>query len=216
MRLFFKTSVVAVLSILPMVSNAAVGEIVSVSDPAHYTGEANVAASTAPKYALAVEAETDTTNVATAGYVKGAYNAAIKAINKVSETAEFAGTASELTDTNFQAADKTSAAKAANAAMAAAAAAQSDVDAVEGTIGNTTLTTTAQTLTGAIEEVKSNALTSSSLTNYAKKVGVTQTITNSSIAGTIPTVVAWGTENTGTAAITASITGATYAEPANP
>ena len=352
MRKFLNISVIAAVAILPMAANAATGDIVSVSDPATYTGNANVTASTAPKYALAVEAATDTTNVATASYVKGAYNAAMKAINKVSETASsavksvgagtangtisvdggadvtvyddsalagrvtanetkignttltttaqtltgaieevkgtagfagtaseltdngfqagdktsaakaanaamaaaaaaqsdvdavettignttltttaqtltgaieevkgtagFAGTASELTDNGFQAGDKTSAAKAANAAMAAAAAAQSDVDAVEGTIGNTPLTTTAQTLTGAIEEVKTNALTSSSLTDYAKKSGVTQTITNSTITGTVPTVIAWGAETTSTAEVTASITGATYAEPANP
>ena len=138
------------------------------------------------------------------------------AIEEVKGTAGFAGTAAELTDTNFQAADKTSAATAANAAMAAAAAAQSDVDAVETTIGNTTLTTTAQTLTGAIEEVKSSALTSSSLTDYAKKTGVTQTITDSTIAGTVPVVATWGSNTATTVAITASITGATYAEPANP
>ncbi|MBO7053190.1 MAG: hypothetical protein J6W27_02030 [Alphaproteobacteria bacterium] len=282
MRKFLNISVIAALAILPMAANAATGDIVSVSDPATYTGNANVTASTAPKYALAVEAATDTTNVATASYVKGAYNAAMKAINKVSETASsavksvgagtangtisvdggadvtvyddtalagrvttaenkignttltttaqtltgaieevkgtagFAGTAAELTDDGFQAADKTSAATAANAAMAAAAAAQADVDAVEGTIGNTPLTTTATTLTGAIEEVKSNALTSSSLTDYAKKSGVTQTITNSTITGTVPTVIAWGAETTSTAEVTASITGATYAEPSNP
>ena len=276
MKKLLNISVIAALAVLPLAANAAVGEVVSVADPAHSTAS-GITAETEPKYALAVEAATDATNVATASYVKGAYNAAIKAINKVSETADsavksvaagtangtisvdggsdvvvyddtslaarvtanettigdtpltttaqtltgaieevkgtagFAGTAAELT-ANFQAADKTSAAKAANAAMAAAAAAQSDVDAVETTIGDTPLTTTAQTLTGAIEEVKSNALTSSSLTDYAKKTGVTQTITNSTIAGTVPTVTTWGAETAGTAQITASITGATYSE----
>jgi hypothetical protein len=61
-----------------------------------------------------------------------------------------------------------------------------------------------------------DVLTNAALTDYAKKTGVTQTITNSTIAGTVPTVTTWGTETTGTAQITASITGATYAEPANP
>ena len=275
MKKLLNISVVAALTVLPFTANATP----VAGEPAH--ADPATVASAVPGYALA-EVESNDGDLATAGYVKGAYNSAIKAINKVAATADtavqsvtagtangtisvdsgsditvyddsalsgrvtaventignttltttaqtltgaieevkssagFAGTASELTDTNFQAADKTSAAKAANAAMAAAAAAQSDVDAVENTIGNTTLTTTAQTLTGAIEEVKSNALTSSSLTDYAKKTGVTQTITDSTIAGTVPVVATWGSNTETTVAITASITGATYAEPANP
>lgn len=78
----------------------------------------------------------------------------VGAINEVKGTAGFAGAASELTDTHFQTADKTSAAKAANAAMAAAAAAQADADALETTVGNAALSTTAQTVTGAINELK--------------------------------------------------------------
>lgn len=366
MKKFLNISVIAALAILPMAANAAVPD----SDPGVTTADAPVAQN-APKYALAASTANDDV-VATAGYVKGAYNAAIKAVNKVADmatnatnsanisydgttsglsatnvkaavdelasekadksttlagygitdaytktevdsaitnnavqtvtkgtgngtisvdngadvtiyddtalanrvsdnedhigtlsnlqtteknslvgainevkgTAGFAGTAAELTDTHFNPTDTTSAAKAANAAMAAAQtgitnaaaaqtaaaaaqtaadaaqtaadAAQADADALEVKVGNTTLTTTAQTLTGAIEEVKSKALTSSSLTDYAKKTGVTATISASTVSGTVPTVTTWGTETTGTAQITARITGATYAEPANP
>ena len=85
MKKLLNISVIAALAVLPLAANAGVGDVISVTDPAH---DANAAAAqTAPKYALAVEAATDTTNVATASYVKGAYNAAMKAINKVSETA---------------------------------------------------------------------------------------------------------------------------------
>ena len=84
-----------------------------------------------------------------------------------------------------------------------------------GTMAN--LNTTATDLVEAINEVKTtadSALTTSALTDYAKKTGVTQTITNSTISGTVPVVATWGSDTAGTVAITANITGATYAEPA--
>jgi len=149
MKKIINISVIAALAILPLAANA---EDYSINDPA--TANPATAASTGPGWALAQANSEADGKLATAGYVKGAYNQTMKAVNKVATTASFAGTASELADTHFNSADKTSAAKAANAAMAAAAAAQADVDVVEATIGNTTLTTTAQTLTGAIEEVK--------------------------------------------------------------
>lgn len=101
MKKVLNISVIAALAILPMAANAAVGEIVD-GAPTNITNvpEAqkaiqtaqNVTAGDGPKYALAVEGANDG-NVATAGYVKGAYNAAIRAINKVSETASGALTA---------------------------------------------------------------------------------------------------------------------------
>lgn len=101
MKKFLNISVIAALAILPMAANAAVGEIVPgaptnitkvpVEQAAVQTAD-NVTAGDGPKYALALEGANDS-NVATAGYVKGAYNAAIRAINKVSETASGALTA---------------------------------------------------------------------------------------------------------------------------
>ena|GEM_PF-2709544 len=101
MKKFLNISVIAALAILPMAANAAVGEIVPgaptnitkvpVEQAAVQTAD-NVTAGDGPKYALALEGQNDG-NVATAGYVKGAYNAAIRAINKVSETASGALTA---------------------------------------------------------------------------------------------------------------------------
>ena len=105
MKKLLNISVIAALAILPLAANAATGDIVS-GDPAAASSvnpvqaDNAVTASASPKYALAVEAATDG-NVATANYVKGAYNAAMKAINKVSETASNALTASsEATLTN--------------------------------------------------------------------------------------------------------------------
>ena len=90
-----------------------------------------------------------------------------------------------------------------------------DLASTAGTYSDTNSNLGATTIQGAIEALDTavdNMNTASA--DYAKKTGVTQTITNSTIAGTVPTVTVWGQETTGTAAITASITGATYAEPA--
>lgn len=75
--------VFCILSILTIVSPAFAADPVypETTDPGATTSTAPVAAS-APKYALK-SAHTNDSNVASAGYVKGAYNAAIKAVNKV-------------------------------------------------------------------------------------------------------------------------------------
>lgn len=99
MKKLLNISVIAALAVLPLAANAAVTD--AVPGPT-VTGDTATAATatTAPKYGLAA-AESNDGNVATAGYVKGAYNAAIKAINRVSETAANALTADgEATLTN--------------------------------------------------------------------------------------------------------------------
>lgn len=97
MKKLLNISVIAALAILPLAANAEVvaGEPTSISDPGLSPAQEadSVTASGSPKYALAVSGTNDD-KVATAGYVKGAYNSAIKAINKVSETASNALTAS--------------------------------------------------------------------------------------------------------------------------
>ena len=80
MKKLLNISVVAALAILPFAANAAP----VAGDPTH--DDSATAASANPGYALA-QAEGNDGNLATAGYVKGAYNAAIKAINKVATTA---------------------------------------------------------------------------------------------------------------------------------
>ena len=93
MKKILNISVIAALAILPMAANAAPvnGEPTTLGDnpPGGQTAQ-NVTASAAPKYQLAEANNAVDGVVATAGYVKGAYNAAIKAINKVSETANSA------------------------------------------------------------------------------------------------------------------------------
>jgi len=86
-------SLSAILAAMPMMASAADVQ----ADPGATTPGAAVA-SAAPKYGLMpVQSEVDGV-VATAGYVKGAYNAAIKGINKVSEVLDSATSA--LTSAN--------------------------------------------------------------------------------------------------------------------
>ncbi len=108
MKKLLNISVIAALAILPLAANAADID----KDPGATTANAPVAQN-APKYALA-EANANVDGVvATAGYVKGAYNAAIKAVNKVADMAtnatnsaniSYDGTTSTLSATNVQAA----------------------------------------------------------------------------------------------------------------
>ena len=102
MKKLLNISVIAALAILPMAANADPASDVTAKDPGatinQTTSEGQAAAASAtatyaPKYSLAAAGANDDNHLATAGYVKGAYNAAIKAINRVSETASSALTA---------------------------------------------------------------------------------------------------------------------------
>lgn len=106
MKKLLGISLVAVLAASPFAARA---EGPVAGDATH--AESAVVSSAEPGYALVESAQTDS-NAASAGYVKGAYNSAIKAINKVNSN-------------------------------------------INATIGSEALTTTAQTLKGAINEVKS-------------------------------------------------------------
>ena len=210
--------------------------------------------------------------MATAGYVKGAYNAAIKAINKVATTAGSAvqsvtegttngtiavdgtdvavhglGSAAYEATTAFEAAGAVNTAigaldatqtQAAGADGLALSITEADgvITAISGSIAANTYDAygAASGVQTAIEDKLNDGatgydidaktlkvqgadvLTGASLTDYAKKTGVTQTITDSTITGTVPVVATWGSDTETTVAIAASITGATYAEPANP
>ncbi len=297
MKKLLNISVIAALAILPMAANAT---DYSVTDPT--AADPATAATTGPGWALAQTAATDNTNLATAGYVKGAYNQAMKAINKVAATADTAvqsvttgataGTISvdgtdvavngvltdasafataaqgALADSAVQSVttgatagtisvdgtdvavngvltDASAFATAAQGALADSAvqsvtegstngtisvdgtdvdvhglgsAAFVDTDDIAGTAGtydDTNSSLGATTIQGAIEALDTavDSMNTASA-NYAKKIGVTNTISASTISGTVPTVTAWGADTPGTAVVTASITGAAYTETA--
>lgn len=80
MKKFLGISVVAILAILPMTVNATP----VAGDPGNTDANGPVA-DHSPKYSLA-ESDGSDSGLVTAGYVKGAYNATIKAINTVATT----------------------------------------------------------------------------------------------------------------------------------
>ena len=85
MKKSFRISLVALLATVPMMAMAADPVYPATAEP---TSDSNApVASGNPKYALATANSATDGNAASAGYVKGAYNAAIKAINKVHEEA---------------------------------------------------------------------------------------------------------------------------------
>ena len=156
MKKLLNISVIAALAILPVAANADI----TTTDPGATNANAPVAAN-APKYSLAT-ADTTDANLATAGYVKGAYNATIKAINKVATTANSAvqsvtegatnGTVS-VDGTDVAVHGLGSAAYTDSTAYATAAQGAT-ADAVNTLVGNAAMGTTATTVTGAIAELK--------------------------------------------------------------
>lgn len=87
MRKILGISLIALLTVSPMMAGAAVTD----ADPGNTVTDTEVAAAStaehAPKYGLVGADANKDGNVATAGYVKGAYNAAIKAVNAVADVA---------------------------------------------------------------------------------------------------------------------------------
>lgn len=92
MKKLLNISVIAALAVLPVVANATAADVnkqptsINMQAEGAVTTANNATASGAPKYELA-QAHANDSNVATAGYVKGAYNASIRAINRVAEMA---------------------------------------------------------------------------------------------------------------------------------
>lgn len=83
MKKTLRISLVALFAAVPMMAMAATGDPVAGAPVAQGTQtNAQVTTTVTPKFAVATEATTDV-NAASAGYVKGAYNAAIRAVNTV-------------------------------------------------------------------------------------------------------------------------------------
>ena len=85
MKKLLGISLIAVLAVSPMMAKA-VDATATEPTAANPVADTNVAAK-GPQYALQPEVAADSTSLATAKYVKGAYNAAIKAVNKVAADA---------------------------------------------------------------------------------------------------------------------------------
>lgn len=176
MKKIFGISLIGILAAMPMMAGA---DPVA-GDPGTTTSDA-VAASSAPKYALAEANASLDGKVATAGYVKGAYNAAIKGINKVQEEIDTANT--NLTNANT-----------------ALTNAQNSL-----TTDYATKTGVAATVNSA---TTSGSFTGASVSGSFSDATVSGTVTGTA-TGTIPAIVTWGTDAEGTAPATASLSNTT-------
>lgn len=266
MKKLLNISVIAVLAVLPMAANA---------DPTTGTtgDNAPITTNNAPTYkGVALNNEVDG-SLATAGYVKGAYNDAIKAVNKVYTTVTTGeatltnktidaddNTISDLTTTNFKSGtvvtsigDAEGANAATNTELPTALAVRNAIDAVAGTansavqeietgttngtisvdgtevsvagLGTAAFTNSTAYATAAQGALAESALQAADLADYAKKAGVVDTITHSTVTttaatGTVTIMNTWGSDSTSSAdvsipALTGSIATAVggYSEP---
>lgn len=159
-----------------MFANAAVTD----ADPGATTPSA-AAASAAPKYELAQADSTVDGNVVTAGYVKGAYNAAIKGVNYVQS--EIVAANSALTSANNELASVQS-------SLTADYATQS------GVVATVKSATTAGTFSSA------------AVSGTFNSAAITGSVSGSAI-GTIPAMTTWGSSAVGTATASANLSSAT-------
>lgn len=237
MKRLVTVSFITILAVLPMVASA---EVFSVADP---TTDANAAvAETNPKWALAEAGDNDD-NLATAGYVKGAYNQTMKAINKVATTVGNAvqGVKVNGTELSKDANGKVDVLVSEGSTNGTISVNNADV-AVHGlgsaAFSETTAFDAAGTASGVQAAIEgklddgangydidaktlkvqgANVLTGAALTDYAKKSGVENTIETATITARVPTLTAWGNDNsTGTVGVEVVSIAATYAEPTPP
>ena len=216
MKKLLNISVIAALAVLPLAANAAVTD----AEPAAETGTAAVATA-APAYALAGAHTTDG-NLATAGYVKGAYNAAIKAINKLDATKQTALTPEQFTaisnvsglSTRLDTAEgdidalessvgalETAVGDENSGLTKAVADNASDINALETAVGdeNSGLVKDVDDLQTAVTSLQNDSLTSADLEDYATKDGVLATID----AATVPVMATWNSTTATTVSVDA-------------
>ena len=175
MKKLLVISLFAVLVVSPMMAGAEVVE----GDPGA-TSSVVPAASAPPKYALKNSAATDT-NVATAGYVKGAYNAAIKGVNALQ--GEIDQINSDLEDLSGDLSDV-----------------QTSLTNDYATKTGVAATVNAATTSGSFN----NATVSGSFSNAT----VSGTI-STGVTGTMPAMTTWGSDTPGTAPASASLSSGT-------
>lgn len=190
MKKSFRISLVALLAAVPMMAMAADPVYPATAEP---TSDSNApVASGNPKYALAPANSLTDGNAASAGYVKGAYNAAIKAINKVHDEAITAQSAANSANSAIAGLGSVYEAKgAATSAIAGldstvsqASAADKPAVTVKEVDGKLT-EVTASIASGTISKNALNSTVQASLDKADSALQAHQTITTGSANGTI-------------------------------
>lgn len=210
MKKVFGISLIAILMATPMLANA---DPVAGSPYATVTGEENIAAATAinsAPYGLASYHVSDA-NLATAGFVKGAYNASMKAINKVAADAQTALDGKQTIINDLETIRNGAAAGATALQIAGtglskdgttvslssettASLGKADTAVQSADLANKTLNIDA----ASIKLNGADVLTGADMNDYAKKTGVRATIANS----TITVMNEWGSTDPETVRIT--------------
>lgn len=172
MKKIFGISLLTVLAAMPMMANA---EPVA-GNPAQMPEGQAATATISPKYGLA-EVTGNENKVATAGYVKGAYNAAIKAVNRVYDTANNAA----VTANNVMTVVNNTVYPAVESNASAISGLQSDVSDLQSAI--------AELESGTVTQADVDATVNSATANYTPAGTVS--------SATIETVTAWGVDGEG-------------------
>lgn len=212
MKKIFGISLIAVFAVTPLMANA---DIVA-GDPGATVTDAAVAGAS-PKYGLAA-AEAGDDNAASAGYVKGAYNATIKAINRLAQdtTTALAGKQATIADLETI--------KAGAAAGATALQNNSELDGANLKSGSVAASALSPTVQAALANAD-NALQEADMADYAKKAGTVATINKATASGSVSSTVEgtasgdtsgtvkimrqWGSTDAEDLTITTSFSGAT-------
>lgn len=224
MKKLFGISLFAILAVVPLMASAADGDPVA-GDPGQ-TATTAVQAEKPAGYSLAVQDSTKDGKMATAGYVKGAYNATIKAINRLAgDTANALNskqdTISDIDDIRNDAAAGASAAENIGT-MSALKGGETLVEAI-----NAVKSTADAALTSAVLEdyitvddlteadyvtasdlQDAGYITSSALSGYATTSGVKSAINSSTATGTVDVLTTWGSDEEDQITITGNVSAA--------
>lgn len=251
MKKLLGISMVAILAVSPMMASAA--DTAPSSNLTAASGEAGleagvtgvIIAGAGAYYKGKTITDTDRSTTASAAYVKGAYNDALSAVNKVATDvtvqfglAQTAATGVKTTienklgagSTGYDINAKTLKVQGKDAVVidATQTLTNKTINADNNTISNletdnfksgvvvtsvgATGTDTALPTEKAVRSAITSAVTGLGMSDYAKKTGVTKTITASSASGQFDIVTDWATENIDHVTVSSTLTGATYTE----
>ena len=199
MKKYLSISAIAMLAVLPVAANAR-----------DLTSE---------ELAMGTAAANDATAVATAGYVKSAYNVLAPRINDKQEkltTAQMSAVESGITAEKRQQYDNAvSAIQALGGGSTTSVADQIAASAEDATFTSEVDDTTNTPLLEATnigDAINELAETKADAATAATKTGVTATISASSVTVPVSVVATWGSANESTVNITTNLSGATYTE----
>ena len=204
MKKLLGISLVAVLSVTPLMANAAVTDAVPTHADNAVLAKDGSNNTINPGYALATANDQTDGNAASAGYVKGAYNAAIKAINTVDNKYANSATKEGVAAT----VDKATATGSANLSVTTevtgtASGSFTGAEVTGSASGSFDDATVSGTAAGSFTDAEVTGSATGSFNNAA----VTGALTSGAVTGGVVTMTTWGDETStgiGSAPLTAA------------